>query len=60
MIQVEHLTKRYGKFTAVDDISFCVNEGEVFAFLGPNGSGKTTTMKTIVGLNVPTSGRVLV
>ncbi|MBI3789054.1 MAG: ABC transporter ATP-binding protein [Ignavibacteriales bacterium] len=60
MIQVEHLTKRYGKFTAVNDISFEVKSGEVFAFLGPNGSGKTTTMKSIIGLNVPTSGRVLV
>lgn len=60
MIQVEHLTKRYGKFTAVDNISFEVRSGEVFAFLGPNGSGKTTTMKTIVGLNVPTAGRILV
>lgn len=60
MIQVEHLTKRYGKFTAVNDISFTTKEGEVFAFLGPNGSGKTTTMKSLVGLNVPTSGRILV
>jgi ABC-2 type transport system ATP-binding protein len=60
MIHVEHLTKRYGKFTAVNDISFTTKEGEVFAFLGPNGSGKTTTMKSLVGLNVPTSGRVLV
>jgi ABC-type multidrug transport system ATPase subunit len=60
MIHVEHLTKRYGKFTAVNDISFTTKDGEVFAFLGPNGSGKTTTMKSLVGLNVPTSGRVLV
>jgi ABC-type multidrug transport system ATPase subunit len=60
MIQVEHLIKRYGKFTAVNDISFAVKEGEVFALLGPNGSGKTTTMKSIVGLNVPTSGRILI
>jgi Cu-processing system ATP-binding protein len=60
MIQVEHLTKRYGKFLAVNDVSFRVHEGEVFAFLGPNGSGKTTTMKTIVGLNVPSAGRVLI
>ncbi len=60
MIQVEHLVKNYGKFTAVNDISFTVKEGEVFAFLGPNGSGKTTTMKSIVGLNVPTSGRILI
>ena len=60
MIQVEHFTKRYGNFTAVDDISFEVKHGEVFAFLGPNGSGKTTTMKTMVGLNVPTTGRILI
>ncbi len=60
MIQVEHLVKRYGKCTAVKDVSFTVKEGEVFAFLGPNGSGKTTTMKSIVGLNVPTSGRILI
>jgi ABC-type multidrug transport system ATPase subunit len=60
MLKVEHLTKRYDRFTAVDDISFNVKEGEVFAFLGPNGSGKTTTMKSIVGLNIPTSGRILI
>lgn len=60
MISVEHITKRYGKFTAVNDVSFTVNRGEVFAFLGPNGSGKTTLMKTIIGLNFPTAGRVLI
>lgn len=60
MIQVEHLIKRYGRFTAVNDVSFTVKEGDVFALLGPNGSGKTTTMKSIVGLNVPTAGRILV
>lgn len=60
MIQVDHLTKRFGKFTAVNDISFEVRRGEVFALLGPNGSGKTTTMKSVVGLNVPTRGRVVV
>ncbi len=60
MIQVEHLVKNFGKFTAVNDVSFTVKEGEVFAFLGPNGSGKTTTMKCIVGLNVPTAGRILI
>jgi Cu-processing system ATP-binding protein len=60
MIRVEHITKQYGTFKAVDDISFEVRQGEVFALLGPNGSGKTTTMKTIVGLNVPTSGKVFI
>jgi ABC-type multidrug transport system ATPase subunit len=60
MIRVEHLSKRYGKFTAVTDISLDVKQGEVYALLGPNGSGKTTTLKSIVGLNVPTDGRILV
>jgi Cu-processing system ATP-binding protein len=60
MIRVEQFTKRFGKFTAVDSISFDVKRGEVFALLGPNGSGKTTTMKAIVGLNLPTSGTILV
>jgi len=60
MISIEHLTKRFGAFTAVDDISLTVHQGEVFALLGPNGSGKTTTLKTIAGLNIPTSGRVMV
>jgi len=59
-VEVEHLTKRFGRCTACEDISLAVRSGEVFAFLGPNGSGKTTTMKTIVGLNIPTSGRVLI
>ncbi len=58
MIQVEHLSKRFGKTQAVDDISFTVHEGEVFAFLGPNGSGKTTTLKCIVGLAMPTGGTI--
>ena len=60
VVQVEHFTKRFGRFTAADDVSFEVNKGEVFALLGPNGSGKTTTMKAIVGLNLPTEGRILV
>jgi ABC-type multidrug transport system ATPase subunit len=58
MIRVEHLVKKYGEFTAVNDISFQVDEGEVFAMLGPNGSGKTSTMKCIVGLNVPSAGTI--
>lgn len=60
MISVEHLTKQFGTFTAVNDVSFTVQPGEVFAFLGPNGSGKTTTLKSIVGLTLPTSGTVRV
>lgn len=60
MIRVEALTKRFGRVNAVNGVSFAVKEGEVFAFLGPNGSGKTTTMKTIVGLNVPSDGCVMV
>lgn len=46
IIQVEHFSKKYGDFTAVDDISFTVDEGSIFAFLGPNGAGKSTTINT--------------
>ncbi len=52
------LTKRFGRFTAVDRLSIEVNEGDVFGFLGPNGAGKTTTMRMIVGLVRPTSGGI--
>ncbi len=58
MIQAEHLTKRYGSTTAVDDVSFTIRPGLVTGFLGPNGAGKSTTMRMIVGLDRPTSGRV--
>ncbi|MBM2840642.1 MAG: transporter related [Bacteroidetes bacterium] len=60
MIQVEHLTKCYGKFTAVADVSLAVQQGQVYALLGPNGSGKTTTLKTIVGLTIPSQGKILI
>lgn len=60
MIRVERLTKRYGKFTAVVDVSITVKRGEVYALLGPNGSGKTTTLKTVVGLTIPSLGRVFI
>jgi ABC-2 type transport system ATP-binding protein len=58
MIKVEHVTKRFGKFTAVDDISFEVHPGELFALLGPNGAGKSTTIKMLTTLLKPTSGRL--
>jgi ABC-2 type transport system ATP-binding protein len=57
-IEVENLTKRYGKVPAVDDISFNVRKGEVFALLGPNGAGKTTTVEIIETIRRPTSGKV--
>jgi ABC-type multidrug transport system ATPase subunit len=60
VIAVKNLTKLFGAFTAVDDVSFDVKRGEVFAFLGPNGSGKTTTLKSIVGLILPTKGSILI
>jgi len=60
MIRIDHITKRFGRFTAVDDLDLHVRRGEVFGFLGPNGAGKTTTMKIMVGLMRATSGRVLI
>ena len=57
VIEVEHLTKRFGNFTAVDDISFDVRRGEIFGFLGANGAGKTTAMRMLTGLSFPTSGK---
>lgn len=58
MIRVRNLLKRFGEFTAVNDISFEVARGEIFAFLGPNGAGKTTTIKMLTTLLRPTSGAV--
>lgn len=60
MIQVSHLTKRYGKKTAVDDLSFAAYPGVVTGFLGPNGASKTTTMRVILGLDAPTSATATV
>ncbi len=60
VIEVEGLTKRYGRTTAVDDISFTVGKGEIFGLLGPNGAGKTTTILMMLGLTDVTSGRVSV
>lgn len=58
MIQIENLTRRFGEFTAVDNLSFQVKPGEVLGFLGSNGAGKSTTMKMITGFLQPSSGRV--
>ena len=55
-ILVQNLTKKFGEFVAVDDVSFYVNTGEVFGWLGPNGAGKTTTIRMLLGLLHPTSG----
>ena len=56
MIEVENLTKRYGRHTAVDGISFKVEKGEILGFLGPNGAGKTTTMRILTCYLPPTEG----
>ncbi len=60
MIEVQHLTKRYGPVTAVDDVSFRVEKGEILGFLGPNGAGKTTTMRVITGYMPATDGTATV
>lgn len=57
-LRVENITKRFGDFTAVDDLSFQVQRGRVFGFLGPNGAGKTTTIRMIVGITAPDEGRI--
>ncbi|UNC93943.1 ABC transporter ATP-binding protein [Candidatus Contubernalis alkalaceticus] len=59
IIQVTDLVKKYGEFSAVDNISISVKTGEIFAFLGPNGAGKTTTIKMLTTLLVPTSGQII-
>jgi len=60
VIEVQHITKRYGRVTAVDDVSFRVERGEILGFLGPNGAGKTTTMRILTGYIPPTEGRATV
>jgi ABC-2 type transport system ATP-binding protein len=57
MIEVEHITKRYGDKRAVDDLSFTARPGVVTGFLGPNGAGKSTSMRVILGLDAPDTGR---
>lgn len=58
MINLRNVTKRFGDFTAVDDLSLDIKPGELFGFLGPNGAGKTTTIKMMTGLYAPTSGTI--
>src|SRR6478735_11884127 len=60
MIQVENLSRQFGDFIAVDNLSFSVKPGEVLGFLGPNGAGKSTTMKMLTGFLRPTSGQALI
>ena len=60
MIEVKNVTKKYGKFTAVDNISFDVKDGEIVGFLGPNGAGKSTTMNMITGFIEPNEGEIIV
>ena len=56
LIEIRNLTKRFGSFTAVDNVSFTVAKGEVLGFLGPNGAGKSTTMRMLAGFMIPTAG----
>src|SRR4029077_17324660 len=58
LIEINHMTKKFGTFTAVDDVSFSVAPGEIVGLLGPNGAGKTTTIHMILGLISPTAGEV--
>lgn len=60
MIEVKNITKKYGSLTAVDNISFKINEGEIIGLLGPNGAGKSTTMNMITGYIEPTEGEILI
>ncbi len=60
MIEVQHLTKRYGRFTAVEDVSFRVERGEILGFLGPNGAGKSTTMRILTGYMPASEGKAIV
>ena len=60
MLQVKNVTKRYGSFLAVDNISFEIKDNEIIGFLGPNGAGKSTTMNMITGYIEPTKGKIIV
>ena len=60
MIEVNHLTKRYGSHTALSDLSFTIETGQIYGFLGPNGAGKSTTMNIMTGCLAATSGQVTI
>ena len=60
LIEVQHLTKKYGKHLALDDLSFTIEKGQIYGFLGPNGAGKSTTMNIMTGYISATSGEVLI
>ena len=60
VLELRALSKRFGKKTVVDDVSFCVESKEIFGFLGPNGAGKTTTIKMITGLLRMSGGEVMI
>ena len=60
MIEVKNVTKKYGKFVAVDNISFSINEGEIIGLLGPNGAGKSTTMNMLTGYIEQTEGEIII
>ena len=60
VIEVRDLTRRFGDFVAVDQVSFSVNQGEILGYLGPNGSGKTTTIRMLLGLLQPSAGEASV
>lgn len=60
MVELNHVSKMFGNKTVVNDISFTINEGDIFGFLGPNGAGKTTTIKMMIGLLEPTKGEIII
>jgi len=60
VVDVKNVTKSYGNLTAVNDVSFSIENGEIFGLLGPNGAGKTTTVEMIEGLRKPDSGSIIV
>ncbi len=60
VVVIEELTKKYGEFTALDQLSLTLHRGQILGFIGPNGAGKTTAIKILVGLARPTAGRAMI